>query len=548
MNSLDYLIVGLYAVALIAIATYVSMTKKGEKKTAEDYFLAGRSLPWWAIGASLIAANISSDQLIGMNGDAYAFGIAIATYEWTAAVALIVIGKFLLPVYLKQQVFTMPQLLLQRFDKRVSTMLAVLMLIMYVMVILPVVLWMGAKAINNLTGLDLILSMVLLGGLSLAYSLYGGLKSVAMTDIIQVALLVFSGLYVSYLGLNAISDGNGVIEGFMMLQSEFPEKFDAILSYAPKADDPEAYANYVKLPGIWVLIGGLWIGHFYYWGTNQYVTQRALGAKSLNEAQNGLMFAGVLKIFMPIVVVLPGLIAVALEGNANFPSLVNPDTSIGPGNIFAEVDRTNAYPSMLSLLPNGMLGLAFAALIAAIVSSLASLSNSVSTIFTMDIYRKDQNINDPSLVNIGRVAGLAGLVVSIVVAPIFLGSLPSAFQYVQEYMGLFSPVILFVFLSAIFIRTSNSRSVLIGSFAALIAGVAMKLYVLNVEEALIEPFMHQMMVSFGIAFIFSYLFSGSETNQKVFQFSNEDFRTSKLFNAGSVFIIAMLVFIYTTYF
>ena len=369
MNSLDYLIVGLYAVSLIAIATYVSMSKKGEKKTAEDYFLAGRSLPWWAIGASLKAANISSDQLIGMNGDANAFGIAIATYEWTAAVALIVIGKFLLPVYLKQQVFTMPQLLLQRFDKRVSTMLAILMLIMYVMGILPVVLWMGAKAINNLTGLDLILSMILLGALSLAYSLYGGLKSVAMTDFIQVALLVFSGLYVSYLGLNAISDGNGVIEGFMMLQSEFPQKFDAILSYAPKAEDPEAYANYVKLPGIWVLIGGLWIGHFYYWGTNQYITQRALGAKSLNEAQNGLMFAGVLKIFMPIVVVLPGLIAVALEGNANFPSLVDPDTSIGPGNIFAEVDRTNAYPSMLSLLPNGMLGLAFAALIAAIVSS-----------------------------------------------------------------------------------------------------------------------------------------------------------------------------------
>ena len=534
MNSLDYLIVGLYAVSLIAIATYVSMSKKGEKKTAEDYFLAGRSLPWWAIGASLIAANISSDQLIGMNGDAFAFGIAIATYEWTAAVALIVIGKFLLPVYLKQQVFTMPQLLLQRFDKRVSTMLAILMLIMYVMVILPVVLWMGAKAINNLTGLDLILSMILLGALSLAYSLYGGLKSVAMTDIIQVALLVFSGLYVSYLGLNAISDGNGVIEGFMMLQSEFPEKFDAILSYAPKADDPEAYANYVKLPGIWVLIGGLWIGHFYYWGTNQYITQRALGAKSLNEAQNGLMFAGVLKIFMPIVVVLPGLIAVALESSSSIPSL--------------EGDRTNAYPSMLSLLPHGMLGLAFAALIAAIVSSLASLSNSVSTIFTMDIYRKDQDINDPSLVNIGRIAGLTGLVISIIVAPIFLGSLPSAFQYVQEYMGLFSPVILFVFLSAIFIRTSNSRSVLIGSVAALIAGVAMKLYVLNVEEALIEPFMHQMMVSFGIAFIFSHLFSGSETNQKVFQFSNEDFKTSTLFNAGSVFIIAMLVFIYATYF
>ena len=320
MNSLDYLIVGFFAVALIAIATYVSRSKQGQEKTPEDYFLAGRSLPWWAIGTSLIAANIAADQIIGMNGDAYAFGMAIAVYEWTAAVALIVVGKFLLPVYLKQQVFTMPQLLSQRYDTRVSKLLAVLMLIMYIFVILPTILWLGAKAVNNLTGLDLILSMILLGLLSLAYSLYGGLKAVAFTDIIQVSLLIFAGLYVSYVGLNAISDGSGAWEGFMILQSEFPEKFDALLSYVPKEQDPEAYGNYVKLPGIWVLIGGMWIAHFYYWGTNQYITQRALGAKSLNEAQNGLMFAGFLKILMPVVVVLPGLIAGALEGTT-IPSL-----------------------------------------------------------------------------------------------------------------------------------------------------------------------------------------------------------------------------------
>ena len=398
MNSLDYLIVGFYAVALIAIATYVSRSKQGQEKTPEDYFLAGRSLPWWAIGTSLIAANIAADQIIGMNGDAYAFGMAIAVYEWTAAVALIVVGKFLLPVYLKQQVFTMPQLLSQRYDTRVSKLLAVLMLIMYIFVILPTILWLGAKAVNNLTGLDLILSMILLGLLSLAYSLYGGLKAVAFTDIIQVSLLIFAGLYVSYVGLNAISDGSGAWEGFMILQSEFPEKFDALLSYVPKEQDPEAYGNYVKLPGIWVLIGGMWIAHFYYWGTNQYITQRALGAKSLNEAQNGLMFAGFLKILMPVVVVLPGLIAVALEGTT-IPSL--------------EGDRSRAYPSMLSLLPNGILGLTFAALVAAIVSSLASLTNSVSTIFTMDLYKGDMSMEDKSLVKIGRRAGLVGLIIRL---------------------------------------------------------------------------------------------------------------------------------------
>ena len=519
MNSLDYLIVGFYAVALIAIATYVSRSKKGQEKTPEDYFLAGRSLPWWAIGTSLIAANIAADQIIGMNGDAYAFGMAIAVYEWTAAVALIVVGKFLLPVYLKQQVFTMPQLLSQRYDTRVSKLLAVLMLIMYVFVILPTILWLGAKAVNNLTGLDLILSMILLGLLSLAYSLYGGLKAVAFTDIIQVSLLIFAGLYVSYVGLNAISDGSGAWEGFMILQSEFPEKFDALLSYVPKEQDPEAYGNYVKLPGIWVLIGGMWIAHFYYWGTNQYITQRALGAKSLNEAQNGLMFAGFLKILMPVVVVLPGLIAVALEGTT-IPSL--------------EGDRSRAYPSMLSLLPNGILGLTFAALVAAIVSSLASLTNSVSTIFTMDLYKGDISIEDKSLVKIGRRAGLVGLIISIIVAPIFLGSLDSAFQYVQEYMGLFSPVILFVFLSAIVLKNSTSNSVLWGSAAALVAGVAMKLYVADTSESLIEPFMHQMAISFFLAFVVSGLLSPKTENEKVFSLSASDFKTSNLFNIGLV--------------
>ena len=529
MNSLDYTIVGIYAVALIFIATLVSFNKKGTKKTAEDYFLAGRSLPWWAIGTSLIAANIAADQIIGMNGDAYAFGIAIATYEWTAAIALIVVAKFLLPVYLKQKVFTMPQLLSQRYDHNVSILLAILMLIMYVMVILPTILWLGAKAVNNLTGLDLIFSMVLLGLLSLAYSLYGGLKAVAFTDIIQVTLLILAGLFVSYVGLNAISDGGGIVEGFLILQSEFPEKLDALLPYVSKAEDPEAYANYVKLPGIWVLIGGMWIAHFYYWGTNQYITQRALGGKNLNEAQNGLMFAGFLKLLMPFVVVLPGLIAVSLEGNV-IPSL--------------EGDRSRAYPTMLSLLPNGLLGLTFAALVAAIVSSLASLTNSLSTIFTMDIYGRNRNPNDESLVTVGRVVGFIGLIISIIVAPIFLGNLESAFQYVQEYMGLFSPVILFVFLSAIFLKSSTSKSVLLGAVTALIAGVGLKLYVASTEESLIEPFMHQMAISFVLAFLVNAIFSPNSENKKVFVLDRSDFRTSKLFNFGSTLIVSVIVGIY----
>ena len=273
----------------------------------------------------------------------------------------------------------------------------------------------------------------------------------------------------------------------------------------------------------------MWIAHFYYWGTNQYITQRALGGKSLNEAQNGLMFAGFLKLLMPVVVVLPGLIAVALEG-----SVID---SLGG-------DRSKAYPTMLSLLPNGILGLTFAALVAAIVSSLASLSNSLSTIFTMDIYRNYYNVADDKLVSVGRVVSFVGLVVSIIVAPIFLGSLDSAFQYVQEYMGLFSPVILFVFLSAIFFKQSNSKSVLWGSLVALVAGVIMKLYVANTSESLIEPFMHQMVISFVLAFLTSAILSPKTDSSKIFEIDASDFKTSKLFNFGSVTILAVIASIY----
>ena len=273
----------------------------------------------------------------------------------------------------------------------------------------------------------------------------------------------------------------------------------------------------------------MWIAHFYYWGTNQYITQRALGGKSLNEAQNGLMFAGFLKLLMPVVVVLPGLIAVSLEGSA-IPSL--------------EGDISRAYPSMLSLLPNGILGLTFAALVAAIVSSLASLTNSLSTIFTMDIYRNYNDVDDDQLVGVGRKVGLLGLAISIFVAPIFLGSLDSAFQYVQEYMGLFSPVILFVFLSAIFFKNSTSRSVLWGSVVALVAGVVMKLYVANTQESLIEPFMHQMAISFFLAFVVSAILSPSNENAKTFKLEASDFQTSKLFNVGSSMILIVIAGIY----
>ena len=290
-NTLDWIIVGLYCVGIISLATYVSRNKSGSERSAEDYFLAGRSLPWWAIGASLIAANISAEQIIGMSGQGFVVGMAIAVWELTAAIALIVMAKYFLPLFLEKKIYTMPQFLEQRFDKRVSLVLSFFWLTVYIFVNLTAVLWLGSIAINTLTGLSLVNGMILLAALSLAYSLSGGLKAVAMTDIVQVVLLIFGGLAVSYIALTKI--GNGYIEdGMLEVYQQMPEKFDMILS----PDNP----SYNNLPGIWILIGaGVWIGHFAYWGFNQYITQRALGAKSIKEAQKGVMFAAYLKLLMP---------------------------------------------------------------------------------------------------------------------------------------------------------------------------------------------------------------------------------------------------------
>ena len=358
LNSLDLLVVLIYAISLLSIAIWVSQEKDGRKKNTVDYFLASKKLPWWAIGASLIAANISAEQIIGMSGSAFVMGIAIGAYEWMAALTLIIIGKYLLPVFLKHNIYTMPQFLEQRFDNRVRIILGTFWVGVYVCVNLTSILWLGALAINTVTGLDIIYAMLILAGFATAYSIYGGLKAVALTDIIQVILLVMGGLFIAYFALNKISNNQGVITGFVMMTEIIPEKFDLILS----KDSP----HYNNLPGISVLVGGMWVMNLSYWGFNQYIIQRALAAKNIHEAQKGIIFAAFLKILMPIIVVLPGVAAVILT-----PNLVTPD---------------KAYPEIMKLLPAGLAGLVFAALIAAIVSSLSSMMNSISTIFTLDIF------------------------------------------------------------------------------------------------------------------------------------------------------------------
>ncbi|MEK9927876.1 MAG: sodium/solute symporter, partial [Halieaceae bacterium] len=357
LAGIDLTIVVIYAIALFAIAQWVSREQTGHQKDAADYFLAGRGLPWWAIGTSLIAANISAEQIIGMSGSGYAIGLAIASYEWMAAITLILVGKFLLPVFLKTGIYTMPQFLEQRYDGRVRTVMAVFWLGVYVLVNLTSILWLGALAMNTVAGVPLAYALVLLGAFAVAYSLYGGLKAVALTDIIQVVLLVLGGLLIAYTLLNLVSDGAGVIAGFQLLMDQAPEKFDMIFE--------KGHPHYADLPGLSVLLGGMWIMNVSYWGFNQYIIQRALAAKSVNEAQKGIVFAAFLKLLMPVIVVLPGIAMFVLNTD-----LASPD---------------QAYPSAMTLLPVGIKGLVFAALLAAIVSSLASMCNSISTIFTVDI-------------------------------------------------------------------------------------------------------------------------------------------------------------------
>src|SRR5688572_15713970 len=383
LETVDIVILCVYAIGIFTLAQWVSREKGEHKKDAQDYFLASRALPWWAIGTSLIAANISAEQIVGMSGSGYLMGMAIASYEWMAALTLIIVGKWILPVFLKNGIYTMPEFLEKRYGPSVRTVMAIFWLALYIFVNLTSILWLGATAVNTITGLDVQVAIFALGLFALAYALYGGLKAVALTDIVQVSLLVLGGLIISYLSLAEVGCEGGVVAGFEALRTQFPEKFDMILT----ADNP----HYKDLPGLAVLLGGMWMMNVSYWGFNQYIIQRGLAAKSVYEAQKGIVLAAFLKLLMPAIIVLPGIAALVLV-----PGLERAD---------------QAYPSLMAKLPTGLLGLVFAALVAAIVASLGSKINSVATIFTMDLYRNIRpGAEQRQLVWIGRCAAVVGLV------------------------------------------------------------------------------------------------------------------------------------------
>ena len=391
-ETIDYFIFLGYAVLILFVGLWVSREKDGKQKNAEDYFLASKSLPWWAIGASLIAANISAEQFIGMSGSGFALGLAIASYEWMAAITLIIVGKFFLPIFIEKGLYTIPEFIEKRYSSNLKTILAVFWIALFLFVNLTSVLFLGGKAIDTIIGSGdgsiLAVSIIGLALFAAAYSLWGGLSAVAWTDVVQVVLLVFGGLLMTFYALSNVTDSGSFIDGIKYVYDEVPERFSMILSKG-EIITPNGKDAWWDLPGISVLVGGMWVANLYYWGFNQYIIQRTLAAKSLKEGQKGIVFAAFLKLIIPIIVVLPGIIAYGMNldpesGELNMKLLEHGGFIANDG----QVVNDNAAPWLIkNFIPVGLRGLILAALAAAIVSSLASMINSTSTIFTMDIYK-----------------------------------------------------------------------------------------------------------------------------------------------------------------
>jgi SSS family solute:Na+ symporter len=539
LSTIDVIVVIAYAIGIFSLAQWVSREKAGHEKDTSDYFLASKNLPWWAIGSSLIAANISAEQIVGMSGSGYAIGLAIASYEWMAAATLLIVGKFFLPIFLKNHIYTMPQFLERRYGSLIRTLMAIFWLALYVFVNLTSIIWLGSIAVNKVAGIDQNIALVILGAFALLYQLRGGLKAVALTDIVQVTLLVLGGLVVAYLTLTQIGGGD-VFRGFHQLVDAAPDHFHMIL----EKGDP----HYIDLPGLSVLIGGMWIANISYWGFNQYIIQRALAAKSLDEAQRGVIFAAFLKLLMPLIIVLPGIAAVVLA-----PDLAKPD---------------QAYPTMMRLLPPGLLGLVFSALVAAIIASTASKINSIATIFTLDLYAKfrgertraedakgESTGEEKHLVLVGRITAVTAIVIAILVARPLVGSSEQAFQFIQEFTGFFTPGITVIFLLGLFWKRANEAGAIVAAVTSVLLSWIMKatLPAAALSQGMndyLTPFMNRMGVVFLVSLVLAVVVSlatpqrpGTDTIDT----ADVRYKTSAGFNVGALAVILILIALYATW-
>ncbi|MBL7024954.1 MAG: sodium/sugar symporter [Candidatus Marinimicrobia bacterium] len=539
-SFIDYVVFITYAVTIVSVGLWVSRSKEGHEKNAEDYFLAGKSLPWWAIGASLIAANISAEQFIGMSGSGFSLGLAIASYEWMAALTLIIVGKYFLPIFIEKNIYTIPQFVEVRFSKNLKTILAIFWIGLFIFVNLTSVLFLGAKALDTILGAgngDYIMHGILgLAFFAAAYSIWGGLSAVAWTDVIQVILLIVGGLITSIIALNHVTPDGGVFHGLSHIYNVAGDHFHMILK--------EGHPSFSNLPGIAVLVGGMWVANLYYWGFNQYIIQRTFAAKSLKEAQKGIAFAAFLKLIIPLIVVIPGIVAYVMftapEGTAIIPGATEAFSS-GNG-----INYDKAYPWLISqFVPTGLQGLVLAALAAAIVSSLASMLNSTSTIFTMDIYRSyiNKNADDKQTVKVGRITVLVALTIAVLVAPT-LGSIKEMFQYIQEYTGLVSPGILGVFIMGLFYKRSTNNAAIWGAVSSIPLALVLKL-------GTSMPWMHQMMIVWIATMIIIAVISQIEgkgaVDKKGIPVSRKYFATEPVFNISAMIISVILVVLYAVF-
>ncbi|MFD2874023.1 sodium/sugar symporter [Mucilaginibacter ximonensis] len=556
MNKLttgDYVVFAIYFFVVAFYGLWVYQRKRKAESGSNDYFLAEGSLTWWAIGASLIASNISAEQFIGMSGSGFKMGLAIATYEWMAAATLIIVAIFFIPVYLKNKIFTMPQFLNQRYNGTVAMIMAIFWLLLYVVVNLTSILFLGALAVSAISGVSL---MACIWGMAIFAVIItlGGMKVIGFTDVIQVFFLILGGLVTTYIAVNLVSTQfgqHGVLAGLSVMKEQAADHFHMIFSHDNK--------NYLDLPGLSVLIGGMWIVNLNYWGCNQYITQRALGA-DLKTARGGILFAAFLKLLMPVIVVLPGIAAFILYKHDVFDF----SHKIGVG---ADMNPDRAYPILLNLLPSGLKGLSFAALTAAVVASLAGKANSIATIFTLDVYKKiNPKINDKQTVTIGKITVVVAMLLGILLCTHLGIDKKGGFQYIQEYTGFVSPGIFAMFILGFFWKKTTSNAALFATIGGFILSCGFKVlpgYVnlaglapygfsaKNANGVYEMPFIDRMGFVFLICVIGMYIISMIENakGDKVhgLEVDSSMFKTSKGFAVGTLIVGGILVALYSIY-
>jgi SSS family solute:Na+ symporter len=558
LATLDYIVFFVYFLIVAGYGIWIYNRKTGHDGTVEgdskDYFLAEGSLTWWAIGSSLIASNISAEQFVGMAGSGFKIGLAISAYEWMASVTLIIVATFFIPVYLKNKIFTMPQFLHQRYNGTVAMIMAIFWLALYVVVNLTSILYLGAIAVSSVSGLNLTFCMYALAIAAVIITL-GGMKVIGFTDVIQVFFLILGGLATTYLALNLVSEHyntTGVVNGFNILMDQANNHFHMIV----KRDDP----NYLDLPGLTVLLGGLWIVNLNYWGCNQYITQRALGA-DLPTARGGLLFAAFLKMLMPVIVVLPGIAAFVLYKENVFGA-----SEFGAG---ADLNPDRAYPVLLNILPVGLKGLSFAALTAAVVASLAGKANSIATIFTLDVYKKVLNVNasEKKMVAVGKISVVVAMLLGILIAPHLGIDKKGGFQFIQEYTGFVSPGIFAMFILGFFWKKTTSSAALFATIGGFLFSIVLKFLPGMTDLSFLAPFgfavkpegssVYEIPFLDRMGFVFVFCIIGmvlisliqghGRTNPKGLEIDSSMFRPNRSFAIGSALVLVIITGLYTIF-